>query len=84
MADLTEERVKSLIEEALKKHTDSAFYEGDVHGHKRAHKLQIDDHRAKHKRKEEILNNILKGAAWVMFVFVVSAIWVAIKGELRK
>lgn len=81
---LTEERVKALIDAAIKQHCEAAFHDGDPHGHKRAHRLMMDDHRAKQKLKEEILHKIATSAAWLVVVGVLTAIWMAIKSEVHK
>lgn len=81
---LTEERVKALIDAAIKQHCDAAFHDGDAHGHRRAHRLMMDDHRAKQKLKEEVLHKIATSAAWLILVGVVTAIWMAIKTEVHK
>lgn len=84
MSDLNEDRVKALIDAAIKQHTEAAFHEGDVHGHRRAHRLQIDDHRARSKLKEDVLSKIITGGAWALVVAVVYAVWAAIKSEVHK
>lgn len=81
---LTEERVKAMIEAAIKQHCDVAFHDGDTHGHKRAHRLMMDDHRAKQKLKEDLLHKIVTSAAWLALIGVCSAIWMAIKNEVNK
>jgi len=81
---LTEDRVKAMIDAAIRQHCDVAFHDGDIHGHKRAHRLMMDDHRAKQKLKEEILHKIATSAAWLLLVGVVTAVWMAIKSEVNK
>lgn len=84
MSELTEEKVKALIDAAIKAHVDAAFHDGDPHGHKRAHRLQIDDYRARNKLKEEVLHKIITGAAWALFVGVCYAVWTSLKTEVHK
>lgn len=81
---MTEEKVKAMIDAAIKQHCEAAFHDGDPYGHKRAHRLMMDDHRAKQKLKEETLHKIVTSAAWLIFIGVCSAIWVAIKTEVHK
>lgn len=82
--EMTEEKVKAMIDAAIKQHSETAFHDGDIHGHKRAHRIMMDDHRAKQKLKEDTLNKIVTSAAWLAVLGICSAIWMAVKSEVHK
>lgn len=86
MADekFTEAEVKALIAEAIKQHADSAFPEGDTHGHKRAHDMLIKDFRARQQMKEATLTKIVTGVAWAVVVGLAYAVWSAVKNEVQR
>ena len=84
MSELTEDKVRSMIDSAIKAHADTAFHDGDAHGHKRAHGLMIKDARAKQELRDAMLTKILTGAAWAIAVAVCYAVWLAVKLEVNK
>lgn len=84
MSDISEEKVRQMIETAIKQHADTAFHDGDAHGHKRAHGLMIKDARAKQELRDATLTKIITGGAWALVVAIVYAIWAAIKFEVQK
>lgn len=77
-------QIKALIEQAIKDHAQTAFPNGDAHGHRRAHDMLINDFRARQKMKEDTLAKIVTGVAWAIVVGVGYAIWLAIKAQVQK
>lgn len=84
MSELTEDKVRQMIDAAIKAHSETAFHDGDAHGHRRAHGLMIKDARAKQELREAMLTKILTGGAWALAVAVCYAIWAAIKLEVQR
>ena len=84
MSDLTEEKVKSMIDAAIKAHSETAFHDGDPHGHKRAHGLMIKDARAKQELRDAMLPKVVTGGACALAVAVGYALWSAFKLEVQR
>lgn len=83
MSQQEDAQLKALIDQAIKEHSQTAFPNGDAHGHRRAHDMLINEYRAKQKMKEDALNKIIAGIAWAIVVGVGYAIWTAIKAEVK-
>ena len=63
---------------------DSAFPNGDPHGHRLAHETEIRSASEWDRIKTEALNKVITGGVWALVVFLALAIWDRFKHEVLR